>query len=503
MLDLKSFSQAIQQIADEKGIAKEKIIETIELALAAAYKRDYGKKGQIVHAKLDPVTGRASMKQIKIVVDETMIKSEEEVKAEEEERMRKLATAAEGKVPEEKSSFTKATEDKRKEDLSSEASAEEEKKVRFNPEKHILLEEAVKIKPDAKPGDELEFELEYHEEFGRIAAQTAKQVIMQRIREIEREAVFGEYKAKEGELVSGLVQRIEGRNVFVDIGRAVGLLPQEEQIPYERYQPGLRLKALILLVEKDPKGTGVFLSRSHPRFLRKLFELEVPEITAGTVEIKAIAREAGSRSKVAATSHENGVDPVGSLVGQKGIRVSTVINEMGGEKIDVIQWSEKPAEFVAHSLSPAKVLEVEINEKFREARAIVPEEQLSLAIGKGGQNVRLAAKLTGWKIDVRSKQQMKGVSSEEVAEEAVTKVDIGENVREELKDLAQEVVKAEEPSAEDGKEKPTEEVPHSSLAAQNAEKELTTKNEGEKKPKKKRAKKAKEDKPEEKPQTEN
>ena len=410
-MDFKSFNQAIQQIADEKGIAKEKIYEAIEMALAAAYKRDYGKRGQIVYAKMDPVTGKVTMKQIKIVVDENMIKSEEEIKAEEEARSKKLVAASSGGEPRPEGREAVAKKQKEQKNAEEEKGNEkeikeeimEEKKVRFNPEKHLMLEEARKIKHDVKPEEELEFALEYHEDFGRIAAQTAKQVIIQRIREVEREAVFEEYKNKEGEIVNGLIQRLEGRNVFIDIGKTVGVLPSEEQIPYELYRVGDRVKSLITLVEKNPRGSGVFLSRSHPRFLRKLFEIEVPEIAAGTVEIKAVAREPGSRSKVAVVSHEAGVDPVGSLVGQKGIRVSTVIGELGGEKIDVIEWSEDQAEFVAHSLSPAKVLETEINEKRKEARVIVPEEQISLAIGKGGQNVRLAAKLTGWKIDVRSK----------------------------------------------------------------------------------------------------
>ncbi len=452
IMDFKSFNQAVQQIADEKGIPKEKIYEAIEMALAAAYKRDYGKRGQIVHAKMDPVSGKVTMKQIKIVMDESMIKSEEEVKAEEEARVAKLgeidrhlsrqsagipvkdlrtgpedlgtqkltetATTKKPGEPEE------AKEKKIEIDEEIREGATEEKRVRFNPEKHLMIEEARKTKPDIEPGEELEFSLEYHEDFGRIAAQTAKQVIIQRIREIEREAVFEEYKGKEGELVSGIIQRVEGRNVFIDMGRAVGILPSEEQIPYERYQIGDRIKVLITLAEKNPRGSGVFLSRSHPRLLRKLFEIEVPEIASGTVEIKAVAREPGSRSKVAVVSHESGVDPVGSLVGQKGIRVSTVINELGGEKIDVIEWSDDSAEFVAHSLSPAKVLEANLNEKTKEAQVIVPEEQLSLAIGKGGQNVRLAAKLTGWKIDVRSKSKpAEVVESPEDATETSTRPD--------------------------------------------------------------------------------
>ncbi len=408
-MDLKSFTQAIQQIADEKGIPKEKITETIEMALAAAYKRDFGKRGQIVRATLDPGTGKVIFRQVKIVVDDTMIKSEEEIAAEEAEREKRLQEAVEGKTEPSSAKPARqlaggATGGKRGEPEEEEIAAEgeEPKKVRFNPEKHLMIDEARKIKDDVKPGDELEFPLESHEDYGRIAAQTAKQVIIQRIREAEREAVFDEYKNKEGELVSGLVQRIEGRNVFIDIGRTVGLLGPEEQISYERYRIGERLKVLIVLVEKNPRGPGVFLSRSHPQLLKKLFEIEVPEIASGAVEIKAIAREPGSRSKIAVISHEEGVDPVGSLVGQKGVRVSTVIGELGGEKIDVIEWSEEQAEFIKNSLSPAKVLDVEVEETRHEARAIVPEEQLSLAIGKGGQNVRLAAKLTGWRIDVRS-----------------------------------------------------------------------------------------------------
>ncbi len=394
MMDLKSFTQAIQQIADEKGVAKEKIIETIEMALAAAYKRDYGKRGQIVRARLDPATGKAEMRQIKIVVDESMIKSEEEIAAEDAAREAALAAEAE--------SGRRAPRKDDDDEAALPAADGEPVKVRFNPEKHLMLDEAKKTKKDAKPGDELEFPLEAHDDFGRIAAQTAKQVIIQRIREAERDAVYGEYKEREGELVSGIVQRIEGRNVFVDVGRTVAVLPPEEQIPTEYYRVGQRVKALIIFVEKNARGPAVFLSRSHPRLLKKLFEIEVPEIPAGVVEIRAVAREPGFRSKVAVFSHAENVDPVGSLVGQKGVRVSTVIHELGGEKIDVIEWSDNPTEFIGNALSPAKVLDVTVDEAHRSARAIVPDEQLSLAIGKGGQNVRLAAKLTDWRIDVRS-----------------------------------------------------------------------------------------------------
>ncbi len=370
-MDLKSFASAIAQIAEEKGIPKEKVMETIEMAIAAAYKKDYGKKGQIVKAKLDPETGQVKFWQVKQVVDESMIYSEEELeKMKEEERP-----------------------------ASAEASAD--KKIRFNPEKHIMLDEAKKENPKIKAGEDLETILETREDYGRIAAQTAKQVILQRIREAEREYVFNEFKSKEGEIISGIVQRVEGRIVFMDIGKTLGLLPKEEQVPGEFYRPGQRLKVYLLKVEETPKGPSVFLSRAYPKIISKLFELEVPEVSAGSVVIKSVAREAGSRSKIAVTSTVEGVDPIGSMVGQRGTRVSAVINELGGEKIDIIEWKEKPEEYIANALSPAKVEEVKIQPK-NKALAVVPEDQLSLAIGKDGQNVRLAAKLTGWKIDVRS-----------------------------------------------------------------------------------------------------
>ena len=414
-MDLKSFTQAIEQIADEKGIAKDRIIETIELALAAAYKRDYGKRGQIIRAALEPSSGDILMKQIKIAVDETMIKSEEEVRREEEERDETKKSAGGGE-----SAGQLTAADVGESDLETPQEMEGERKVRFNPEKHLMIDDARAIKPDVNPGDEIEFDLPYHESYGRIAAQTAKQVIIQRVREAEREAVFGEYKTREGEIVSGIIQRIEGRNVYVDLGRTVAVLPAEEQIASERYYPGTRMKFLLHMVERNPRGPGMFLSRSHPRFLKKLFEIEVPEISTGAVEIKNVAREAGSRSKVAVSSNEKGVDPVGSLVGQKGVRVTTVIQELGGEKIDVIEWSEETNQFIAHALSPAKVIEVQVDDKRRDAFVTVPEDQLSLAIGKGGQNVRLAAKLTGWRIDVRAPQAVAEAAAipEEVSPDA-------------------------------------------------------------------------------------
>jgi N utilization substance protein A len=374
-MDKQPFLSAIEQICEEKGISKEKVLETIEVAIAAAYKKDYGHKGQNIRAKFDLESGSVRIFQVKQALDETMIKTEEEIEAE------KNLSVEEQEAREEKIE-------------------ESDKKVRFNAEKHEMIEEAKKTNPDIKPGEELWLELEARTDFGRIAAQTAKQVIIQRIREAERETVYDEFKTKEGEMVSGIVQRVERGMIFVDVGRTVGVLFPEEQISGEYYRIGQRLRVLILQVQKDARGPSIILSRAHQNVIRKLFELEVPEIAAGSVEIKAVAREAGSRSKIAVASLEEGVDPIGSCVGQKGTRVQAVINELGGEKIDIIEWSDNSAKFVANAMAPAKVLDVDINEKEKIARVQVPEEQLSLAIGKKGQNVRLAAKLTEWKIDV-------------------------------------------------------------------------------------------------------
>ena len=388
-IDLKSFASAVAQIAEEKGVSPEKVLESIEAAIAAAYKKDYGGKGQIIKAKLSPETGRVRFWQIKQVVDEKMIYSEKELEKLKEKRIEE--EPAEGPARSGRVvgglEFAKAQATK--------------EKVRFNPEKHIMLEEAKKIKPKIKVGEELEIDLEPQKDYGRIAAQTAKQVIIQKIREAERESIFEEYKSKEGEILSGIVQRIEGRNVFLDIGKTLGVLSKEEQVPGEFYRPGQRLKVFVLKIEETPKGPVVFLSRVYPKLVTKLFELEVPEVAAGSVVIKSIAREAGSRSKIAVASTIKEIDPIGAMIGQRGTRVMAVINELGGEKIDIIEYSEEPEKYIANALSPAKVLEVKIMPK-NKALAITPEDQLSLAIGKEGQNVRLAAKLTGWKIDVRA-----------------------------------------------------------------------------------------------------
>lgn len=358
VLDLKTLSLAILQIAEEKGISEEKVIEVIEAALAAAYKKEYGKKDEKYRAKFNRDTGKAEFFKVKKVVDEDMLLKEGEESEEEEEL----------------------------------------KKVKFNPSRHIMQKEAKKTQKDIKPGDEIEFPLPRPEKFSRIAAGTAKQVLLQKIKEAEKEAIFKEFSQKEGEILSGIIQRKEGNIVFVDIRKAMALLLKEDQIPGEFYKLGNRMRFLCLKVKETPRGPEIYLSRSHPKFLSKLFELEVPEISSGSVEIKAVARESGSRSKIAVFSKEEEIDPVGACVGRRGTRVNAVMQELGREKIDIIPFSEKPEEFIENALSPAEVIEVKI--KKNKAEVKVPKDQLSLAIGRDGQNVRLASELTGWKIDV-------------------------------------------------------------------------------------------------------
>jgi N utilization substance protein A len=389
LVDLKQFISAIDQIAEEKGISKEKVIETIEMAMAAAYKKDYGEKGQNIRVKLDSKTGQAKFYQVMLAVDENMIFSEEEIaemerqRAEREEaRLKALESGVEEKKEEPKAPVKQ--EEEPEEEL-------KDKKFRFNPKRHIMIADAKKLDPDIELDGELLIALETKEDYGRIAAQTAKQVIIQRIREAEREVVYETFKEKEGDILSASVQRIERGSVYLDIGKTTGILFPEEQI----------LRVFVVRVDKDSRGPAIILSRKHPKIIEKLFELEVPEIASGVVEIKAIAREAGSRSKVAVVSSDPNIDPVGSCVGQRGIRVSAVINELGGENIDIIAWSDEEEKMIANALSPAKVLNVDLNEAHRIATVDVSEDQLSLAIGKRGQNVRLAAELTGWKIDVK------------------------------------------------------------------------------------------------------
>jgi len=339
--------QALEQIAEEKGISREEIIFMIEASLAAAFRKDYGQKNQNIVVEFDPENLATRVFDMKTVVE----------------------------TP------TEAEDD---------------------PQKLVDVESAKELTKNPKVGDEIKTEItpKAGTNYGRIAAQTAKQVIIQKLREAERNVQFSDFKAKERTLQNGTVQRIEGDTILIDMGKATGVLFPSEQIRGEKYAVAQRMKVLVLHVEPATKGPKITLSRSHPDMVRKLFELEVPEIFNGSVEIKAVAREAGSRSKIAVFSNQEGIDPIGSCVGQKGSRVQTVMGELGGEKIDIIEWSEDPVKFIANSLSPAKIINVQLDEDAKEAKVGVLEDQLSLAIGKAGQNVRLAARLTGWKIDI-------------------------------------------------------------------------------------------------------
>ena len=377
MIDLKTMGAVLGEFED-RGISRETMVEAIESAMATAYKREYGKRGQVVRAKLDFSTGTVSFEQVKTVVDDTTVRfpaPDEEIP---EERAHAHAfhieeeQVAEGELP------------------------------RFDPEKHILLADAKLMKRDARVGEEIIFPLEPQDDFGRIAAQTAKQVVIQKVREAEKLSMMEEFSEKKGQIVSGIVQRMERGAIFVDLGRTTGIIPYEEQIPGERYRMGERIRAYLYAVDEGFRGVYLRLSRAHPKFVVKLFELEAPELASGAIEVKALAREPGSRTKIALASLEAHVDPVGSLVGQRGVRVSTVMSELGGERIDIIEWSDSPKEFIKEALSPATPVDVVLDEADHRATVTVLEDEQSLAIGRGGQNVRLAAKLTGWNIDIVS-----------------------------------------------------------------------------------------------------
>lgn len=373
--------QAIDQLCEEKGISREELISMIEASLAAAFRKDYGEKNQNIMVKFSPENMGVKVYDVKTVVE--------------------------------------TVED---------------------PQKEIDLETAQEIKKKYKIGDEVITDItpKTGTNFGRIAAQTAKQVIIQKLREAERNLQFSDFKAKERTLQNGVIQRIEGDTVLVDLGKATGVLFPSEQIRGEKYNIGQRLKVLVLHVEPASKGPKITLSRSHPDMVRKLFELEVPEIYNGAVEIKSVAREAGSRSKIAVMSTQDGVDPIGSCVGQRGSRVQTVMAELGGEKIDIVEYSDDPVKYIANALSPAKILNVQLDETNKEAKVGVLEDQLSLAIGKAGQNVRLAARLTGWKIDINGEN----LSGEAQPAEGEATVEVT------TEETAQEETPAEEIKAE-------------------------------------------------------
>lgn len=341
------FMEALREIEREKGIPLEKLVEAIEAALISAYRKNFG-SAQNVRVEIDRSTG-----EIKVLAQKTVV---ENVK---------------------------------------------------DPREEISLEEARRLNPRYELGDKVEVEVTPRN-FGRIAAQTAKQVVVQRIREAERNIIYDEFSGREQDIVTGVVRRTEMKTVFIDLGRTEAILAPSEQVSTEVYRQGDRIKTYILEVRKTTKGPQILVSRTHPGLVRRLFELEVPEIHDGIVEIKAVAREPGLRSKIAVYSHDQNVDPIGACVGPRGMRVQTVVNELRGEKIDIIRWSPDQAEFVASALSPAKVISVDLDEENRAARVVVPDYQLSLAIGREGQNARLAARLTGWKIDIKSESQVAG-----------------------------------------------------------------------------------------------
>jgi len=336
------FMLAITQLAAEKNLPREVVLEAVEAALVSAFRKDNFAANQNISVKINPNTGEIAVFAQKMVVEKVT-----------------------------------------------------------DPRRELSLSEARKIKKDAQLGELIEIEAT-PQNAGRIAAQTAKQVVLQRLREAEREMVFEEFADREGEIATGIVQRIEPKQIFLDLGRTEGILPSTEQVRTERYRVGQRLKVYLMEVHRTNRGPQVVVSRTHRNLLRRLIELEVPEIRSGAVELKSVAREAGYRSKIAVAARQPGVDPIGSCVGQRGIRIQNIVNELNGEKIDIVEWHPDPATFIANALSPAQVVSVEINEKEKTATVVVPDRQLSLAIGKEGQNARLVAKLTGWRIDIKS-----------------------------------------------------------------------------------------------------
>lgn len=376
-----AIEQAIRQICEEKGLSYESVLATIETALAAAYRKDFGEKNQNVEVEFDPESGNINVFDVKTVVEDVSEEELERIKEEELAKREAIKAAKEAgqEVPPEP--------------------AEEEEK--YNPKLHIMLSAARAIKADADLGEVMRIPLPVPGAFGRMAAQTAKQVITQKLREAEREIVYSEFKSQEGEVVMGSVQRREGRIVLVDVGRTTGVLRAEDQIPSERYNGGERMKFLLRAVELGSRGPEIVLSRSHEGLVRRLFETEIPEVGEGTVTIQAIAREAGARTKVAVATKDDNIDPIGACIGQRGTRIQTIIQDLGGEKIDVIEWNDDQQKFIAAALSPAKVATVELNPDAKLAVVTVLPDQLSLAIGRGGQNVRLAARLTNWKINVQ------------------------------------------------------------------------------------------------------
>lgn len=390
---MSEIKKAIQSLCEEKNLSYEVVLATIETALAAAYRKDFGNKQQNIKVQFDPETGDMKAWDVKTVVED--IPEETLAGAQEEMTKRREAAKAENR------------------ELTEEEIADLPK---FNPKLELMLTAAKEIKKKVKVGEVLEIPLEIPREFGRMAAQTAKQVIIQKIREAERGMVFDDFKQHEGELIIGTIQRAEGRKVLVDLGKITGIVPAEEQVLREHYRPGSRMKFFVVSVNMSTRGPEILLSRSNPGLVKAVFKQEIPEMADNTIEIRGIARDAGWRSKVAVWTADEAIDPIGSCIGQRGSRINTIIEELGGEKIDIIQYSDNAADYIAHALSPAKVLRVDLNEAEKIAEVWVAGDQFSLAIGRNGQNVRLASELTGWKISVKEEGGTQELSSDAAVE---------------------------------------------------------------------------------------
>ncbi len=508
MKNMSELSSAIRAVCEEKDLSYESVVETIELSLAAAYRKDCGQKNQNIKVEFNSETGQTKIVDVKVVVEDLpedweekramkLEENKEGVDSKEENVSASSPQSDSGQAVQGKKESAQCGQGKKKDDkeevkkeiVESEVGEEEEER-KFNPKTEIQLCDAKLVKKSAKIDDEIITELPAPDGYGRMAAQTAKQVIIQKLREAEREMIFKEFKDKEKEVVTGVVQRQEGRNILVDLGKAVGRLPAEEQIMGERYNPGEKIKVYIKEIRSGNKGPEIVLSRISEEILKKIFYLEIPEISNGLLEIKAVAREAGSRSKVAIWTDSENVDPIGSCVGQRGSRIQTIISELGGERVDMVEYNEEPAKFIANALSPAKVLSVDVDEEERSAIVKVLVDQLSLAIGKKGQNVRLAAKLTGWKIDIM--EEGDGTSAKLMEED--------DDVKEEIKEEKEEIKEEKESSStkkkvDEGKENKKVDEKEAKKAEKEKEKEAkkaTKKAEKEaKKAEKEKAKEAK------------
>ncbi|HBR80809.1 MAG: NusA antitermination factor [Candidatus Uhrbacteria bacterium GW2011_GWE2_45_35] len=436
--------QAMRQICEEKGLSFDTVLGAISSALGAAYRKDFGDVNQNIEVNFDPGTGDMEVFDVKTVVEDVDL---EELAKKEEERKLRLEEAA------------KAREEAlvRGEDVSTVTFGEEEDEgPKFNPKTDIMISEARVLKFSSKIGDVIRTNLPVPGDFGRMAAMTAKQVVMQKLREAEREIIFSEFKGKEGEILNGTVQRREGRIVLVDLARTTGILKPEDQIESERYAPGDRIKVFVRQVSLGSRGPEILLSRTSEELVKALFLSEIPEISEAALEIKAVAREAGSRSKVAVAAIDPNIDPIGACIGQRGTRIQTIIAALGGEKIDLIEWNENQVAFISHALAPAKVKSVELLEDEHVALVKVDADQLSLAIGRGGQNVRLAARITGWKINVDEVAKVEGEAEEKEEEEAevtepveiIESETMEEKTTEPQKDDVEEVVVESEPVEE-------------------------------------------------------